>query len=132
MVKGHSKHGEKSYHFTTKRLPNGMMSYARIKWDDCIHEYTMGWGASRVMNVVIFDLDGNIVAWGDEMDLVNGSCKKNGATKSEAIANIKAMPEYHLNDDYPLWTPSGWTLDPSIAGFDDLAEEHPTRKQKGE
>ncbi len=107
-----SAHGEKSYHLTTTKTPKGDMSYARIKFNDCVHHYTLGWGASRVMVVEIFDLDGNCVNFGDEMDLVNGSCKKNGATKSEAIANIKAMPEYHLNDGYPLWTPSGWTLDP--------------------
>lgn len=129
MVKGHSKHGEKSYHLTTTKTPQGEMSYARIKFNDCVHHYTMGWGGHRVMVVEIFDLNGNIVHLGDEMDLVNGSCKVNGATKSEAIANIKAMPEYHLNDDFPLWTPSGWTLDPSESGIDD--EGHPTRTQKG-
>jgi len=130
MVQGNSKHGEKSYHLTTTKTPNGHMSYARIKWDDCVHHYSMEWGSNRVMVVEIFDIDGNqLNRWGDVMDLVVGTCPKNGATKSQAIAHIKSMPEYHLDDDYPLWTPSGWTLDPSISGTDD--EGYPTRKQKG-
>lgn len=107
-----SAHGEKSYHLTTTKTPKGEMSYARIKFNDCVHHYTMGWGSTRVMVVEIYDLDGNCINFGDEMNLCNGSCKNNGATKSEAIANIKAMPEYHLNDGFPLWTPSGWTLEP--------------------
>ena len=122
-------HGEKSYHLTTTKTPKGEMSYARIKFDDCIHHYILydreNTSSRRKVNgrmsygfmVEIYDLDGNFLANGDDMDFIPD---ENGfpATLSGSIQHAKGMVEYHLNDDYPLWTPSGWTTDPTPYGIE--------------
>ena len=129
MVRGHSKHGEKSYHLTTTKTPQGKMSYGRIKFDDCVHHYCLYDGTKGFMTE-IFDLDGKFLGNGDMFDLSphNPNSRTGRMTKGEAIKTAKAMVETHLDDEFPLWTPSGWTLDPSDY-FDN--EGHPTRKQKG-
>lgn len=117
-------HGEKSYHLTTTKTPKGDMSYGRIMFADCVHHYilyeravfTKGKRGTYGFAVEIYDLDGNFLADGDEMDFIpdgNG----NPASLSQSIQHTKGMVEYHLNDDYPLWTPSGFTTDPSAYGI---------------
>ena len=81
------------------------MSYARIKFPDCVHHYTIDPQFFDSMVVEIFDLEGRYLRAGDEMDIL-GTGLRDRPTKSEAIQHCKGMVEWHLNDDYPLWTPS--------------------------
>lgn len=98
-------HGAISYHLTTTKTPHGDMSYARIKFPDCVHHYTIDDQFYDSMVVEIFDLEGRYLRAGDEMDIL-GTGLRDRPTKSEAIQHCKGMVEWHLNDDYPLWTPS--------------------------
>lgn len=107
-----SRHGEKSYHLTTTKTPKGDMSYGRIKFADCVHHYTLK-DDYHVFVVEVYDLKGNIIFWGDEMDITPNEIHQHRPTRSHAIMVAKSMVEYHLNDDFPLWTPSGWTTDPT-------------------
>ena len=109
-----SIHGEKSYHTTTTKTPKGEMSYGRIKFADCVHHYTLK-DDYHVFIVEIYDLKGNIIGFGDEMDILPQASRPHASspTRSHAILTVKGMVEYHLEDDHPLWTPSGWTTDAS-------------------
>lgn len=113
-------HGEKSYHLTTTKTPDGNQSYGRIKFADCVHHYCLYDGIytsytnrkTYGMMVLIYDLQDNLIALGDDYHCITiGSGEE--ANKSQAIDHAKAMVEYHLNDDHPLWTPSGYTTDAS-------------------
>jgi hypothetical protein len=106
--------GATSYHLTTTKTPDGDMSYARIKFPDCVHHYTLD-QFYDVMVVEIFDLEGRYLQAGDELDIQAHIGHPSGRrservrsrpTKSQAIETCKGMVEWHLNDDYPLWTPS--------------------------
>ena len=110
-------HGEKSYHLTTTKTPRGGMSYARIKFADCVHHYTVvenGGKEGYGFIVEIYDLRGNLIAFGDDQDFI-GQVRQGQtlpATKSYAIQHAQGMVEYHLNDEeIPLWTPSGYTIE---------------------
>ena len=96
--------GATSYHLTTTKTPHGDMSYARIKFPDCVHHYTLD-QFYGVMVVEIFDLEGRYLHSGDELDIQSNGIRSR-PTKSHAILTCKGMVEWHLNDDYPLWTPS--------------------------
>lgn len=96
-------HGALSYHLTTGHTPHGDMSYARIKFVDCVHHYTL-WN-DNVMVVMVFDKNNRWIHSGDEMDIVCPDGRRR-PLKSHSINHCKAMVEYHLNDDYPLWTPA--------------------------
>ena len=96
--------GATSYHLTTTKTPHGEMSYARIKFPDCVHHYTLD-QFYTVMVVEVFDLDGRYLRSADEMDIL-GTGLRDRPRKTEAIQHCKGMVEWHLNDDYPLWTPS--------------------------
>ena len=98
------RHGAISYHLTTTKTPDGDMSYARIKFPNCVHHYTLDQHYS-VMMVEIFDLQGRYLTAGDELDISPQGIRSR-PTKSYAILTCKGMVEWHLEDDYPLWTPS--------------------------
>lgn len=112
-----SQHGEKSYHLTTTKTPKGEMSYGRIKFADCVHHYTLK-DNYHVFVVEVYDLKGNLIEIGDEMDITPNEAHQHRPTRSHAIMVAKSMVEYHLNDDFPLWTPSGWTTDPTPYGIE--------------
>ena len=76
------------------------MSYARIKFSDCVHHYTLN-DDYDVMIVEIYDRDGQYLRAGDEL-CIEGIGVRSRPTKSHSIEVCKGMVEYHLNDDYPL------------------------------
>lgn len=101
-------HGEKSYHLTTTKTPRGDMSYGRIKFADCVHHYIVyGDTGCYGVCVEVYDLKGNLLELGDMMDCPD--VNRRPASKNWAITFAKALVEDHLNDDVPLWTPSGYT-----------------------
>jgi len=104
-----SIHGEKSVHTTTTKTPDGEMSYARIRFDDCIHHYTFD--GHQNMAVQIWSLDGRFLNWGDMMEVDPGRTPSGKhrwkVRKTDAIELCRAMVWDHIdNDDFPLWRPS--------------------------
>lgn len=110
-MKGPGIHGEKSVHTTTTKTPHGKMSYARIKFDDCVHHYTFC--GYRNMEVEIFSLDGRFLRFGDVIEIHPGDYPSGKprwkVTKTDAIEFCRAMMWDHISHADSadlLWRPS--------------------------